>query len=89
MVRSSWPRVHEHVGRLDIPVHQPGGMGRIESRGHRGDDRGRSGTWQGALPADERADITAGHIPHRDEQHPVRLTGFEHRDNVRIIHCRR
>jgi hypothetical protein len=33
--------------------------------------------------------IAARHIPHRDEQHPVRIAGFEHRNDVRIIHGRR
>src|SRR5690349_15501338 len=38
--------------------------------------------------AASRADVTAGHEPHSDEQHPVRVAGFEYRDDVRIIHCR-
>jgi hypothetical protein len=29
MVRPTWPRIDEHVGRLDIPVYQSGGMGCI------------------------------------------------------------
>ena len=29
MVRSARPRIQEHIGGLDIPVYQPGGMGGI------------------------------------------------------------
>ena len=30
MIGPTGPCIHEHVGRLDITVHQPGGMGGIQ-----------------------------------------------------------
>ena len=83
------PRVHQHVGRLDITVHQPGSMGSVQGRGHRGDNRGRARSRQRAQPTHQRPCIAAGHISHGDEQHTVRISGFEHRDDVRIVHGRR
>ena len=41
------------------------------------------------MPVHERPHITARHIAHRDEQYSIRITCFEHRDDMRIIHCRR
>ena len=47
------------------------------------------GDGQRALPVHECPRIAASHIPHRDEQHAISVAGFEHRDDVRIIHGRR
>ena len=67
MIGSSGPGIHEHIGGLDITVHQPGGMSRIQGRGHRGDNRSGSHNGQRALPVYERPYIAARHIPHGDE----------------------
>ncbi len=89
MIGPPWARVHEHIGRFDITVDQPGGMGGIQRRGHRGDERGRVRRRQRAQPPYQRPHVAARHIPHGEEQHPVRLAGLEHRDNVRMIYrCR-
>ena len=42
----------------------------------------------GPCPAQQRPHVPAGHVPHRDEQHPAGLPGLVHRDDVRIIHRR-
>ena len=89
MIGPTGPRIHQHVGRLDITVHQPGGMGGIQGRGHRGDNRRRPRNGQRAHPVHQRPHVTAGHVSHRDEQDPIRIACFEHRDDVRIIHRRR
>jgi hypothetical protein len=89
MIGPAGSHIDEHVGRLDVTVHQPGGMRGIQGRGHRGDDRGRAGRRQRSLVLDQRPRITARHVPHRDEQDPVRVAGFVDRDDVRIIHGRR
>ena len=89
MIGPAGPRIHEHVGRLDITVHQPGCVGGIQGRSHRGDDRGRARNRQRAQPVHERPHIAARHIPHRDEQHAIRIASFEYRDNVRVIDGRR
>ena len=36
------PRIQEHVGRLDITVHQPRGVSGVQRRRHPGDDRRRT-----------------------------------------------
>ena len=36
-----------------------------------------------------KSDIAAGDIPHGDKQHAGRITGLEHRDDVRVVHNRR
>ena len=86
MIGPTGPRIHEHIGRFDITVHQPGGMSGIQGRSHRGDNRRRPRNGQRAYPVHERPHITARHVPHGDEQHPVRIACFEYRDDVRIIH---
>ena len=89
MIRAAGPHVDQHVGGLNVPVDQPGGVRGIQGRGHRGDDPGRPGRGQWAQLAQQRPHITAGHIAHGDEKHCVRLAGFEHRDDMRIVHGRR
>ena len=89
MIGPTRSRIDEDIGRLDITVDKPGGMGGVQGRSHRGDNRSRARDGQRALPVHQRPYITAGHIPHRDEQHPIRIAGFEHRDDVLVIHCRR
>ena len=88
VIGPSGPRVHQHVGRLHVTVHQPGRVRGIQRRGHRRDDRGRPPRRQRALTPEQRAHVAAGHVPHRDEQHATRLAGLEHRDDVRVIHRR-
>ena len=80
------PRIHEHVGGLDVTVHQTDGMGGVQGRGHRGDDRGRPRDGQRAHPAHQRSRVAARHISHGDEQHAICFARFVHRDNVRVIH---
>ena len=48
------PRVQQHVGRLDIPVHQPRRVRGIQRRRHRRDDRSRPPRRQRALTAQQR-----------------------------------
>ena len=43
------------------------------------------GGGHGAGPAQQRPDVPAGHIAHRDEQDPVGLAGLVDRDDVRIV----
>ena len=82
------PRIHQHVGGLDVTVHETDGVGGVQGRGHRGDDRGHPRDGQRAQPAHQRSRVAARHISHGDEQHAVRVARFVHRDDVRVIHCR-
>ena len=54
MIGPTGPRIHEHIGRFDITVHQPGGMSGIQGRGHRGDNRRGPRNGQRAHPVHER-----------------------------------
>ena len=81
--------VHQHVRRLHVTVQQPGAVCGVQRRGHRRDNRGHPARRQRSLPVQQRVGIPAGHVPHGDEEHPVRLARREHRDDVRIIDGRR
>ena len=80
------PGIEEHVGRLDIAVHQSRGVRGVESRRDPGDNRGDALGGQRSRLFQERVHVAAWHVAHRDEQHPIRLTSLEHRDDVRIVH---
>jgi hypothetical protein len=82
------PRIDEHVGGLDVTVHETDGVGGVQGRGHRGDDRGHPRDGQRTQPAHQRPRVAARHISHGDEQHAVRVARFVHRDDVRVIHSR-
>ena len=83
------PGIDQHVARLDIPVHQLSGMRRVQRRGYRRDDRCGSRRRQRAAPAHQCSGVTARHVPHGQEQHPIRFPRIKHRDDVRMIHCGR
>ena len=61
----------QDAGRLDVPVHQPGPVRRIQRRGHRGDEPRHPVRRQRALPVQHLAQVSAPDEPHRDEQHPA------------------
>ncbi len=83
------PRVHQDVRGLDIPVYQPRAVRGIQRRSHRRDELRGPARRQHALPGQHPSQVTARHEPHRDVQHPARLAGVVHRDDVRVIHRRR
>ena len=85
VVRPARPRVDQYVRRLDIAVHQPRPVRGIQRAGHRRDDRRRPPRRQRLPAAQQPPDVPPGHVPHRDEQHPARLTGLIHRQDVGVI----
>ena len=48
------PRIDEHVGGLDVTVHEADGVGGVQGGGHRGDDRGHPRDGQRSEPAHQR-----------------------------------
>jgi hypothetical protein len=56
-------------GRVDIAVHQSGGVRDIQRRGHWGDEPGHASRRQRPLPLQHLLQVTAAYEPHRDEQH--------------------
>ncbi len=85
-----WPaaarcRVEQHVGRLHVPVHQAVGVRGVQRGRYLGNDADHPGRRQRALLVDQRPDIPALHVAHRDKQHPGGLAGLEDRDDMRVI----
>ncbi len=78
--------VQQHVGRLDVPVHQAVQVGRVQRRRHLGDDADRPVRGQRAQLVDQPADVAALDVAHGDEQHAVAVAGREDRDDVRVVH---
>jgi hypothetical protein len=74
-----------HVGRLDVAVHEPARVRRVESGSHLRDDRDRPLGRQRAVRPDHRAQVGALHVAHRLVEHAVVLAGVVERQHVRVI----
>ena len=81
-------RVEQHVRRLDVAVHQAAAVRRVQSGGDLRKDLGDAAGWQRPDFGQQRANIAAAHVPHRDEQHAARFAGLEDRDDVRVVDSR-
>ena len=79
----------QHVAGLDVAVHEPRGVRRIERRAGLRDDRRRPLGGQPPRPLDERVQVAAAHVAHDDVQLAVLLPGRVHGDDVRMIERRR
>ena len=85
MIGPPRPRIDQHVGRLDVPVDQPRRVRGVQRRRHGRDDGRGPGRRQRALAAQQAADVAAGHVAHRDEQHAACLARLVDGDDVRVI----
>jgi hypothetical protein len=74
-----------HVGRLDVAVHEPPGVRRIQRGRNLRDDRDRALGRQRAVGADHRAQVGAVDVAHRLVEHAVVLAGVVERQHVRVI----
>ena len=67
-VRYAWSSpAEQHVGRLDVAVHEPGGVRGVERAGDLRDDPRRPLRRERALAPHERAQVVAGDVAHRDD----------------------
>ena len=87
MIRAAASRdgAEQHVGRLDVTVHQPDGMGRVERGRDLGDDAGDARRVQRAEPPEEGPHVSPADIPHGDEQDSAGLAGLEDGDDMRVV----
>src|SRR5262249_13730577 len=77
--------VPQHVGGLDVPVHEAPFVRRVQGRRDLRHDAAGLVRWQRALLLEERQHIAPLGEAHRDEQEPAGLTGGEDRDDVRVV----
>jgi hypothetical protein len=78
-------QVKQHVGGLHITVHYPRFVRRVESIGNWPDYTRYQIRQQMSCLPDKRLNVTAGHIPHGDEENAVGLASVIDRDDVRVI----
>ena len=75
----------EHVGGLDVAMHEPGGMCRVQRSRHLVDDRGGAGRLEPAGVADQLVQVGPRDPAHHEVQPPVLLAGLVDGDHVRVI----
>ena len=75
----------QDVRRLDVAMHEPGGVGRVERGGDLGGDVHGPVRWQRALARDQVLEVDSIDEAHRQEQHLEVLAGLEDGDHVRVI----
>ena len=75
----------QHVGRLDVAVHEAAGVGRVERGGDLGDQPRRSPRLQRSGVGEHLLEIDAVDEAHRDEQQPVVLARLVHGDHVGVL----
>jgi hypothetical protein len=75
----------QHVGRFHVPVHQAAGVRRVQRGRDLADDAEGPGHPQRPSRMQQAVHIVAGHVAHRDVQHPAGLTRIEDRDDVGVV----
>ena len=77
--------VEQDVARLDVTMHEPTGVRRVERGGDLRDDLDRAFGRQGAVPRDQLAEVLSLHVAHRDVQDTAGLAGGVDRHDVRVL----
>ena len=80
------PGRDQYVAGLHVPVHEPAEVRRVERpRDLRADLRDRPVEVEPGLVGEDRAQIPALDVAHRDEQHALDLARVVDRDDVRVL----
>ena len=85
MLGPSGTGIDEDVGRLDVPMDQPVGVGGIQGRGDRGEQGDDPVAGQRSLPLENGAQISRGHEPHREVKHAVGRARRVNGNDVRVV----
>ena len=78
-------RAEQDVGGLDVTVHEPRRVRRVQRGADLSDDPRRAAGIQRPLAPDERAQVVARDVAHREVRDAVRLARVEERDDVRVV----
>jgi hypothetical protein len=78
-------RGEEDVGRLDVAVDQPTGVGGVQRAGHLGHDSQRQGRFQAAVALQQGGQVHPVDIAHGDVEQPALLAGLVDRDDARVV----
>ena len=77
--------VEQDVGRLDVAVHEAAPVRRVERAGDLAEQRQRARRANEAVALEQRLQIAALDVAHRQEELPVLLAGLVDRDDVRVV----
>jgi hypothetical protein len=77
--------VEEHVGGLDVPVHQPSGVGGLQGGRDLTADRQRAGRIERSFGAKKRPEVGSLDISHREVEPIADVAGVVDRHHVRML----
>ena len=75
----------QDVAGLDVAVHEPELVRRVEGVADLHEDPEQARQGHAARLAEQRLEVAAGDVAHRDEQLAVRLARLVDRDDVRVV----
>ena len=75
----------QHVGGLDVAVHEPGGVRGVQPGGDLGDDLRRAARGQAAVALERAVQVGPRDVAHDEVQPPALLAGRVHGHEVRVV----